>query len=648
MNQSSKLQFGYLGWRWLCLLITVALVATALIPSRVAYAATINVTTTADSIDAAGSCAAVTLASLPGPDGQTSLREAVCAANANVGADIITFSVNGTFALTGAANEDNGGSGDLDVKQSLAIQGNGSANTIIDGSGIERIFDVFPSAASTFGLSAVTVQNGDTRSSSFKEGGAIYLHNNVTTNISNSQIINNFAGANGAIENRGTLTISDSVISNNQTIPASGNVVGGGLHNAGTLTINNTTISNNSVRGEGGGIATTTGSAGVVNITNSTISGNTASVTGGGLGNGGGISTTGNQGTINITNSTISGNVADNNGGGAYFTTPVEGTGNANFKNVTVTNNTANNDNNTGGDGGGVFVNNGTVNVTNTIVANNTDNGGTNTHPDVSGTFTDQGRNLIGKNNGSNFVTGALIGTIATPVNPQLGVLANNGGSTATHSLLSTSPALDAAGTTGLAADQRGVTRPQGTADDIGAVEVAVINGPGGSVTQGTPTTSNNPTPQSCPATGTNLAIYTLNAPLTNSSANSFTDLFFRVKELTYTTAQGGQQPSLCNATTVVNNGGVGSILAIPNSSLPGGNSQFNPSETLTPSFQIGRPVATQFRIKVDLFSNTATAANSNSEGTDGLYLGSFEYLFGETTEESTPAEQIFLPLITR
>ena len=195
------------------------------------------------------SCTAVTLASLPGPDGQTSLREAVCAANNTAGPDTITFAVNGTFALTGAANEDNGGSGDLDIKDSLAINGNGAANTIIDGGGIERIFDVFPSAASTFDLSNLTVQNGDTRSNSFKEGGAMYLHNNVTTTITGSRIVNNFSGANGAIENRGTLTINNSVISNNQTIPASGSVVGGGIRNAGALTINNTTISNNSVRG---------------------------------------------------------------------------------------------------------------------------------------------------------------------------------------------------------------------------------------------------------------------------------------------------------------------------------------------------------------------------------------------------------------
>jgi hypothetical protein len=195
-----------------------------------AQAASIVVTTTADTIDAAGTCPTVTLASLPGPDGQTSLREAVCAANTNAGVDTITFSVNGTFAVTGAANEDNGGAGDLDIKQSLTIAGNGATNTIVDGSGAERVFDVFPAAASTFDLSGVTVQNGDTRLASFKEGGAVYLHNNVTSTISGSRIVNNFSGANGAIENRGNLTISNSTISNNQTIPASGSVVGGGIH----------------------------------------------------------------------------------------------------------------------------------------------------------------------------------------------------------------------------------------------------------------------------------------------------------------------------------------------------------------------------------------------------------------------------------
>ncbi len=168
------------------------------------------------------------------------------------------------------------------------------------------------------------------------------------------------------------------------------------------------------------------------------------------------------------------------------------------------------------------------------------------------------------------------------------------------------------------------------------------------SVTQLGATTSNNPTPQLCAATGTNLAIYTVTSTMQNSSANTFTDLYFRVKTLEYTANQGGQAPSLCNATTVVNNGGVGSILAIPNSSLFGGDNQLNPGENLVQAFAVGRPVTAQFRIKVDLYSSAAAAAGAPGGLADNGYLGSFEYVFDPMTEAFTPVQEIFLPLIVR
>ena len=55
--------------------------------------------------------------------------------------------------------------------------------------------------------------------------------------------------------------------------------------------------------------------------------------------------------------------------------------------------------------------------------------------------------------------------------------LTNNDGAW-THALVAGSPALDAAGDSGLDTDQRGVTRPQGSADDIGAFELAVAAPP--------------------------------------------------------------------------------------------------------------------------------------------------------------------------
>lgn len=56
-------------------------------------------------------------------------------------------------------------------------------------------------------------------------------------------------------------------------------------------------------------------------------------------------------------------------------------------------------------------------------------------------------------------------------LDPMLGALADNGGPTRTLALLSTSPAIDAAGVSCPAVDQRGLVRPMGAACDAGAFE---------------------------------------------------------------------------------------------------------------------------------------------------------------------------------
>ena len=54
---------------------------------------TITVDSTTDVLDAAVGCALVGIGDLPGPDKETSLREAICAANDNAGSDIIEFNI---------------------------------------------------------------------------------------------------------------------------------------------------------------------------------------------------------------------------------------------------------------------------------------------------------------------------------------------------------------------------------------------------------------------------------------------------------------------------------------------------------------------------------------------------------------------------
>src|SRR6185369_4575660 len=73
-----------------------------------------------------------------------SLREAIIAANQSPGDDVILLHT-GTYNLTipGTA-EGFGGTGDLDILGNLVLVGDGAPDTIVDGGGLDRIFQVPP------------------------------------------------------------------------------------------------------------------------------------------------------------------------------------------------------------------------------------------------------------------------------------------------------------------------------------------------------------------------------------------------------------------------------------------------------------------------------------------------------------------------
>ena len=124
------------------------------------------------------------------------------------------------------------------------------------------------------------------------------------------------------------------------------------------------------------------------------------------------------------------------------------------------------------------------ISLRNTIVALNT--AGSGLGPDLLGPMTSQGHNLVGKSDNSTGFTngsnGDLVGTIAAPVNPLLGPLANYGGPTQTMALLPGSLALNAGDNAAIInppfggppfTDQRGVgfNRIVNATVDIGAFE---------------------------------------------------------------------------------------------------------------------------------------------------------------------------------
>ena len=177
-------------------------------------------------------------------------------------------------------------------------------------------------------------------------------------------------------------------------------------------------------------------------VTGSTFSGNTASQSAGGISS---------DGTLTLTNSTISGNTATNNGGGLYM-----GSGLLTITNSTISGKSA-------ASGGVVYISVGTMDYANTIIANSI-SGGDCFNGDTIGTNT---HNLIEDGSCSPSLSG----------DPNLGVLANNGGPTQTFALLANSPATNAGDDATCAAcpvsnlDQRGIARPDGDHCDIGAFE---------------------------------------------------------------------------------------------------------------------------------------------------------------------------------
>jgi PKD repeat protein len=430
-----------------------------------------------------------------------SLREAIVL---SAPGSTITFATNLSGATILLAST-------LTINTSLTIDASALTNGIqINGNGYIQVFNV--AANNTVVLNLLTITNGF----SGNGGGGIYNDGTLTVNqciLSGNNAVNKAGGGyGGGIDNfsGGMLTVNQSILSGNSAS------YGGGIDNSGTLTVTNCILSGN-IGGDGGGIYNVFGGTSTVN--QCTLSGNSSSDSGGGILNGG---------TLSINQSTLSGNSAVFVGGGIYndqsgiltanqctlsgnFTTSSYG-GSAggifNHGTLTVNQSTLSGNVESGayGDGGGIvsdgtltvnqstlsgngysaggsgggIINEGTLALFNSIVAGNKGSSAgdiynyfyTSSYP---GSMTLEGSNLVQiiSNNG-NITTGP------TPINaaPNLAPLGNYGGPTQTMPPLPGSPAIDAgsdAATNTFATDQRGYPRLEGRHVDIGAVELPTI-----------------------------------------------------------------------------------------------------------------------------------------------------------------------------
>ncbi|MBF0170503.1 MAG: hypothetical protein HQK87_05365, partial [Nitrospinae bacterium] len=374
----------------------------------------------------AGDAYAATIAVTEVDDGLTgsacTLRGAIDSVNggANASACVATGAAYGTSdtinlpagTYTNAlagGGEDLNATGDLDLLASVTLTGAGASTTFIDGGAIDRVMHV--AVGVTVSISDVTIQNG----SSPGDGGGIY--NSGTLDLTGVTLSGNavtvaFTYAGAIYNNGGALTLTDVTVSGNTAL--GGNVGMSGIYNVG---------------------------GGTLTIDRSTFSGNTANVYG---------SLMNSVGSCVITNSTFSGNTIQNNAVG-----DISNASTMTIKNTTVT----------GSSRYGIYAGNGAITVSNTIVTGNTGNACNIT----GGTITSNGYNL--DDDGTCPFGG--VGDISGSALANLGALANNGGSTQTHALLSGSAALDTGDCSGgtVTTDQRGTARPQGSACDIGAYE---------------------------------------------------------------------------------------------------------------------------------------------------------------------------------
>lgn len=304
---------------------------------------------------------------------------------------------------------------------------------------------------------ALTVQNGSWvgmagAGNQAVQGGGVFNAAGSTT-LDGSTVSGNNAVRGGGIRNEATLTVRNgSVIGGNAATAGDG---GGIFNDHAVLMLSHSAVTGNSSTGEGGGVYSEGDFGGAtLTLDGATISGNTAE-------RGGGLYLY--YSSAAAANSTLSGNQAAASGGG--IGTLSDNPRTIDLVHCSIAANTA------GTRGGGMFLETAfTVNLFATLVAGN-DAGGNG--PDILGVIHSRDYNLI-QNTSDTIISGSTAHTV-TGEEPRLGPLADNGGATYTHALLAGSPAIDVIplSVCTLAEDQRGVSRPQGAACDIGAYEAA-------------------------------------------------------------------------------------------------------------------------------------------------------------------------------
>ncbi len=466
----------------------VGALALALGAAAPAHALVFRVNSTKDKLDLTidGNCEAA--------NGRCTLRAALTEANSllNPGLERIRVPA-GTYPI-----KNHPGSGILDaplrIEDETEIVGAGADRTTIRQTDEAGVIDIPPTAdPEIISISGLTVTGGGGAGGGITASGFALALDDVT--VRGNERRGDFGQVRGGgIYSTGSLAVSDSRITNNRAhaTAVGGGSAGGGLAHAGeesdaTLEIDRTRISGNRAT-VGGGAENAAGGGlftqGLGVIERSTVARNTAEA-----GSGGGLFHTGSV-QLSVTRSTVSENAARAGGGIASF-------GPLRVENSTVSSNRVEGPPNgitLKTFAGGILRSGGALALSHSTIARNrapaspppagsgvfsSPAAGSltlratvleNPGPDCTGTgtITSLGYNV---DSGMSCVLGGV--GDQSGADPRLGGLSENGGPTLTHALLGGSAARNAvtAGCPPPDIDQRGATRPHGSACDAGSYE---------------------------------------------------------------------------------------------------------------------------------------------------------------------------------
>lgn len=331
----------------------------------------------------------------------------------------------------------------------------------------------------------------------------------------------------GSAAATGALTIEGATITGGRLVEDP-STAGGGIFWQGDLTLDGVTLTGNTATGSSGGQAGGAFASGVLEVRNSVVSDNGALSSGTFGGTGGAF--VGGSGVL-VVDSTVEGNVADGGTGFGANGGAVFGNSNVTVIRSTFRDNVAEaSDDGDGGNGGAIAIN-GALTVVNSTITGNVAEGATSFngglasgldmtifYSTVVGNSAATSANLqvLDTDSGDDLLFASVVadplggGTNCGPGSDDasdgfnvaddtscnlggtgdrqdvadvgLGALGANGGPTPTMLPSGASPLLDAipvadcrTAETDMGTDQRGITRPQGTGCDVGAVEVAVL-----------------------------------------------------------------------------------------------------------------------------------------------------------------------------